>query len=85
MLQSWHRGYQWNSEFFLSLRQLEGHCITSTSMGKKKTLASSSAQNCKIKLLAKEHEKKPDEIGQHIIWSDETKINEFSSDRVQHV
>ena len=35
--------------------------------------------------FAKEHEKKPDEYWQHILWSDETKINEFGSDGVQHV
>ena len=33
----------------------------------------------------KEHEKKPDEYWQHILWSNETKINMFGSDGVQHV
>lgn len=36
--------------------------------------------------FAKEHEERPDdEYWQHIFWSDETNINEFGSDVVQHV
>ena len=35
--------------------------------------------------FAEEHEKKPGEYWKHILWSDETKINLFSSDGVQHV
>lgn len=35
--------------------------------------------------VAKEHEKKPDEYWQHILWSKETKINLFGSDGVRIV
>lgn len=35
--------------------------------------------------LAKKHENKPDEYWQHVIWSDETKINYFGSDQIKHV
>ena len=34
---------------------------------------------------ANEHVKKPDECWQHILWSDETRINESGPDAVQHV
>lgn len=33
--------------------------------------------------FTEEHEKKPDEYLEHILWSDEGKINLFGSDEVQ--
>ncbi|CAB1423228.1 unnamed protein product, partial [Pleuronectes platessa] len=35
--------------------------------------------------LPKSHEKQPDECWQHILWSDETKINVFGSEELQRV
>uniref|UniRef100_A0AAX7UNM5 Transposase n=1 Tax=Astatotilapia calliptera TaxID=8154 RepID=A0AAX7UNM5_ASTCA len=37
----------------------------------------------KSEALKKRHEKKPNKSWEHLLWSDETKINAFGSDGVQ--
>lgn len=86
-LQTWHRAYQLKSEFLWQLWQSKRNYIASPSMDgvpeKRKNLLALWHNTARFN-FAKEHENKPDEYWEHLLWSHKSKIK-FSSDGVHHV
>lgn len=66
------------------LRTLDNVNLYGLRPRKKKTLFALQHKTARLN-FAKEREKKPKEYWENILWSDETKINLFGSDGVQHV
>lgn len=66
------------------LRTLDNVNLYGLRPRKKKTLFALRHKTARLN-FAKEREKKPKEYRENILWSDETKINLFGSDGVQHV